>query len=172
MNGQIVVQSVYGKGSKFTIAIDQRIVENPTTVVEQTKVEINNNVDFSNKKVLVVDDNKINLKVASRLLSDYSCQIDTSESGFECIDKIKNGNTYDLILMDDMMPRMSGVETLHELKKLPGYNIPTVALTANAISGMKEKYLKEGFSDYLAKPIEKTELKRVLVKFLQQDEIL
>lgn len=168
MGGQIVVQSVYGEGSKFTIALDQRIVANPTIVTE-TVTPINaTHLDLSNKKVLIVDDNMINLKVATRLLKDYSCIIDTASSGFECIDKINAGNKYDLVLMDDMMPKMSGVETFHKLIEIPGYSTPTIALTANAISGMKEKYLQEGFQDYLSKPIDKTELYRVLVKFLQQ----
>lgn len=168
MGGQIVVQSVYGKGSKFTIALDQKIVTNPTTVVETKTVVATSKLDLTGKKILVVDDNMINLKVASRLLKDYNCLVDTANSGFECIDKISNGASYDLILMDDMMPKMSGVETFHKLKENENFHIPTVALTANAISGMKEKYLQDGFQDYLAKPIEKTELYRVLVKFLQQ----
>lgn len=168
MGGQIVVQSVYGKGSKFTIALDQKIVTNPTTVVETKTVVATSKLNLTGKKILVVDDNMINLKVASRLLKDYNCLVDTANSGFECIDKISNGASYDLILMDDMMPKMSGVETFHKLKENENFHIPTVALTANAISGMKEKYLQEGFQDYLAKPIEKTELYRVLVKFLQQ----
>lgn len=168
MGGQIVVQSVYGEGSKFTIALDQKIVANPTIATE-TVTPINaTHLDLSNKKVLIVDDNMINLKVATRLLKDYSCIIDTASSGFECIDKINAGNKYDLVLMDDMMPKMSGVETFHKLIEIPGYSTPTIALTANAISGMKEKYLQEGFQDYLSKPIDKTELYRVLVKFLQQ----
>lgn len=168
MGGQIVVQSVYGKGSKFTIALDQKIVTNPTAVVETKTVVATSKLDLTGKKILVVDDNMINLKVASRLLKDYNCLVDTANSGFDCIDKISNGASYDLILMDDMMPKMSGVETFHKLKENENFHIPTVALTANAISGMKEKYLQEGFQDYLAKPIEKTELYRVLVKFLQQ----
>lgn len=168
MGGQIVVQSVYGKGSKFTIALEQKIVTNPTTVVETKTVVATSKLDLTGKKILVVDDNMINLKVASRLLKDYNCLVDTANSGFDCIDKISNGASYDLILMDDMMPKMSGVETFHKLKENENFHIPTVALTANAISGMKEKYLQEGFQDYLAKPIEKTELYRVLVKFLQQ----
>lgn len=168
MGGQIVVQSVYGKGSKFTIALDQKIVTNPTTIVETKTVVATSKLDLTGKKILVVDDNMINLKVASRLLKDYNCLVDTANSGFDCIDKISNGASYDLILMDDMMPKMSGVETFHKLKENENFHIPTVALTANAISGMKEKYLQEGFQDYLAKPIEKTELYRVLVKFLQQ----
>jgi len=165
MGGQIVVQSTYGEGSKFTIALDQRIVTNPT-IVESSSVLTDEKLDLSDKKVLIVDDNKINLKVATRLISEYSCVIETAESGFECLDKVKAGNKYDLILMDDMMPRMSGVETFHNLKEIPDFNTPVIALTANAISGMREKYLAEGFNDYLSKPIDKQELNRVLVKFL------
>jgi len=172
MGGQIVVQSVYGQGSKFTVALDQKIVEKETIKVEELQEETEEvaleDLNLANKRVLIVDDNKINLKVATRLLGDYNCLIETADSGFECIEKIKAGSTYDLILMDDMMPKITGTETFQHLKEIPGFNIPIVALTANAISGMKEKYLKEGFDDYLSKPIEKEELYRVLIKFLQQ----
>lgn len=167
MNGKIVVQSVYGKGSKFTVAIDQKIVIGKEAIVEDSENEVEI-FDASNKKILVVDDNKINLKVASRLLSNYSVQIETVESGFDCIAKLENGSTYDLILMDDMMPRMSGVETFHKLKEKEGFNIPVVALTANAISGMREKYLSEGFNDYLSKPIDKLELSIIMKKYLRK----
>ena len=167
MNGKIVVQSVYGKGSRFTVAIDQRIINKNLEDVEQPKQNIEfNNFDYSTKKILIVDDNKINIKVAERLLKDYKVQVESVLSGFECLDKINNGNIYDLILLDDMMPKMSGVETLKELKKIDGFNIPTVALTANAISGMREKYLNEGFDDYLSKPIDKNELSNILNKYL------
>lgn len=160
MNGKIVVQSEYGKGSKFTVALDQHIVKNPVKTENKTMdYEIK---DYSNKKVLVVDDNKLNLKVAEKVLEPFKVQIETLESGIACLDRIKMGDKYDLILLDDMMPHKSGVETCKELKKIQGFDTPIVALTANAISGMKEKYLKEGFDDYLAKPIEKTELARVL----------
>ena len=85
-----------------------------------------------------------------------TAQSDNSlESWFDCITKIETGNCYDLILMDDMMPKMSGVETLKKLKENQTFNTPVIALTANAITGMREKYLSEGFTDYLAKPIEK-----------------
>ena len=167
MNGKIVVQSVYGKGSRFTVAIDQRIINKNLEDIEQPKQNIEfNNFDYSTKKILIVDDNKINIKVAERLLKDYKVQVESVLSGFECLDKINNGNIYDLILLDDMMPKMSGVETLKELKKIDGFNIPTVALTANAISGMREKYLNEGFDDYLSKPIDKNELSNILNKYL------
>lgn len=165
MNGKIVVQSKYGKGSKFTIAIDQKIVSEKPLEVKEEKIEIETK-DFTGKKILVVDDNQLNLKVATLVLKKYNVTVETANSGFECIDKIKEGNIYDLVLLDDMMPKMSGVDTLKRLKEDNTYNIPTIALTANAISGMKEKYLSEGFNDYLSKPIEKTELDRVINKFL------
>ena len=166
MNGKIVVQSVYGKGSKFTVSIDQKIVLNPTIKIESptTKnIEMNN----LNKKVLLVDDNKINLKVAERLLEGYGLEIESVLSGFLCIDKLKDGNQYDLILLDDMMPKMSGVETLAKIKEeIPNFKTPVVALTANALTGMREKYLADGFNDYLAKPINRDELNRVVNKYL------
>lgn len=163
MNGKIVAQSVYGKGSKFTVALDQVIVDK----IEEKQEEVKSSVsDFSKYKVLIVDDNLINLKVATKLLEGFKLKIDTCESGLSCLDKINNEEKYDLILMDDMMPKLSGVETLKKLKEIEGFNIPVIALTANAISGMKEKYLSDGFNDYLSKPIDKNELQRVLEEFL------
>ena len=168
MGGQIVVQSIYGQGSKFTIALDQKIVANPSSMVLEdahSTVLTTDTFDLSGKKILVVDDNHLNSKVAFKLLEKYQLDIDTASSGLECLDKIKAGNDYDLVLLDDMMPKMTGVETFSELKKIQSYHSPTVILTANAIAGMKEKYLSEGFDDYLAKPIEKNELNRVLKRF-------
>ena len=166
MNGTIVVQSIYGKGSKFTIAIDQRVVHKEV-VVEKSEEKKVSEVHAEGRKVLIVDDNKINLKVASRLLENYKLDITTVESGALCIDKV-NSDTYDLILMDDMMPNMSGVETLHKLKEIDGFAIPVVALTANAVTGMKEKYLNDGFDDYLAKPINRDELNNIVAKYLNK----
>ncbi len=165
MGGKIVVQSKYGSGSKFTVYLKQEIRNTP---IKQEKSYIMTvaNADFSNKKVLVVDDNKINLKVATRMLEPFKIQVEECMSGEECIAKIKEGITYDLILMDDMMPRITGTETFHELEKIEHFNTPVVVLTANAIEGMKEKYLQEGFTDYLAKPIDKLELERVLGTYL------
>lgn len=166
MHGKIVVQSVYGKGSKFTVALDQKIIRGKEVVLEshEAKVEL---FEAPDKKILVVDDNKINLKVAARLLSNYKVNVELVESGFECLEKVKT-NTYDLILMDDMMPKMSGVETFHKLKENNSFNTPVVALTANAITGMKEKYLSEGFNDYLSKPIDKLELNIIMKKYLKK----
>lgn len=167
MHGKIVVQSVYGKGSKFTVALDQKIVATKVPVeIEAEKVELKQ-LTFEGKKILVVDDNKVNLKVALRLLQSYKVQVEAIDNGFDAIKKIQNKEVYDLILMDDMMPKMSGTETFQKLKEIEDFHIPVVALTANAISGMKEKYLSLGFNDYLSKPIEKPELNRVLTKFLK-----
>lgn len=169
MNGSIVVQSIYGKGSKFTVAIDQKIIANELINIEPLKKEEEIQIiDLSNRKILVVDDNNVNLKVIKRLLVDYNANIDTVTSGQECIDKISNGENYDLIFMDIMMPKMDGVTTLNKLKDLGNFKIDTIALTADAIDGQKEKYLQDGFNDYLAKPIEKKELNRVIIKFLSQ----
>ena len=168
MNGKIVVQSVFGKGSKFTVSIDQRIVKNPTIKVEAINTT-HEKIEVKNKTVLVVDDNKINLKVAERLLQTYGVLVECVESGFICIDNLKSGKKYDLILMDDMMPRMSGVETLQKIKvEIPEFDIPVIALTANALTGMREKYLADGFNDYLAKPINKDELNRVINEYLNK----
>lgn len=170
LGGKIVVQSKYREGSKFTVYIKQKIItlNKPDDVEAQ---ELINTMqiklfDFTNSKVLVVDDNKVNIKVALKLLSNYGIEADSCESGFVAIEKLKAGNTYDLILLDDMMPKMSGVETLKHIRECVIYDIPVVALTANALSGMKEKYLSSGFDDYLAKPIEKNELYRILLTYL------
>ena len=169
MNGKIVVQSVFGKGSKFTVSIDQGIVKNPTIKVEAIDTT-HEKIEVKNKTVLVVDDNKINLKVAERLLQTYGVLVECVESGFICIDNLKSGKKYDLILMDDMMPRMSGVETLQKIKvEIPEFDIPVIALTANALTGMREKYLADGFNDYLAKPINKDELNRVINEYLNKE---
>ena len=169
MNGKIVVKSVFGKGSKFTVSIDQRIVKNPTIKVEAIDTT-HEHIEVKNKTVLVVDDNKINLKVAERLLQTYGVNVECVESGFICIDNLKSGKKYDLILMDDMMPKMSGVETLQKIKvEIPEFDIPMIALTANALTGMREKYLAVGFNDYLAKPINKDELNRVINEYLNKE---
>ena len=163
MHGKIVVNSVYGEGSEFTVALDQRISNKVLETQEDVSEEV---IDLTGRKILVVDDNKLNLKVATKLLQPYKCIVETCESGFECLDKVTSGSNYDIILLDDMMPKMRGSETLTRLKAAPKFNIPVIALTANAIQGMREQYLLLGFDDYLAKPIEKKELNRILSKFV------
>ena len=164
MGGKIIVHSVYGTGSKFTVVINQKIDFENKSIVKDTK---KSNIDLHNKKILIVDDNLLNLKVASKLLEKYNANyIAVCNSGFECLEAIEDGNHFDIILLDDMMPKMSGVDTLKKLRKIDGFNTPVVALTANAISGMREKYLKDGFDGYLAKPIEKEELIKILNELL------
>ncbi len=168
MNGKIYVKSEYGKGSTFTVILNQKIISNPKIEVRQTVDKIIIEHDLSNKKVLVVDDNKLNLKVIKNLLSTYNIVPVEITSGFECIDLINKGNKYDLILLDDMMPEKSGKETFKELKCIPDFTIPVIALTANAIEGMKEEYLALGFNDYLPKPINKNELNCIIKEYLDK----
>ncbi len=163
MGGKIIVHSIYGTGSKFTVVLNQKI--ETEAIVEEPKYKTT--LNLSDVRILIVDDNPLNLKVATKLLQRHNANnIKTCESGFECINKIGNGEVYDVILLDDMMPKMSGVETLHKLKGISGFNVPVIALTANAITGMKEHYLAEGFNNYLAKPIQDDELIRTMNEVL------
>jgi CheY-like chemotaxis protein len=117
----------------------------------------------------LVDDNKNKIKLAVRLLEGYKAKIDEANSGNECLEMIKN-NTYDIIFLDHMMPEMDGVATLKALKT-SGYKIPPViALTANSYSGIREKYLDEGFDDYLGKPISYRELNKIMHRFFDKEE--
>ena len=170
MGGKVIVHTVYGEGSKFTIILDQPI-EKDSSLQKNTGPNLTH-LDLSGYKILIVDDNTLNLKVATKLFERYHANIECVDSGFLCIDKITAGNKYDIILLDDMMPKMSGVETLHKLKEIPNFSIPVVALTANAITGMREKYIGDGFDDYLAKPIEKDEMIRVFATILHLNEDL
>ena len=164
MGGKIIVHSVYGVGSKFIVVLNQKI--NSSECHDSNLVD-SENIDLNDKEILIVDDNKLNIKVASQLLSRYNAnKISSCLSGSECLDIIKNGKKFDIILLDDMMPNMSGLETLKRLRKIKNFDIPVIALTANAISGMREKYLDDGFDGYLAKPIDKVELVRTLNTFL------
>jgi signal transduction histidine kinase/DNA-binding response OmpR family regulator len=162
MGGRIIVHTIYGQGSKFTVVLNQKITQ---ADVDTKKVKTT--LDLTGIRILMVDDTPLNLKVGCKLLEKYGANnIVTCASGFECLDRINRGEVYDAILLDDMMPKMSGVETLKKLKENPNFKIPTVALTANAITGMREKYLADGFDDYLAKPIEKNQLIQVFNQIL------
>ncbi len=163
MGGKIVVTSEYGKGSTFTIYLSQEIKEG----IYKKEVIIDEIIKFTGKKVLLVDDNNLNLKVGVKILKEYDLNITCSDSGYDVLDKIKDGNTYDIILMDIMMPKMGGVETLKRLKEIDGFNTPVIALTADAIQGKSNKYIEVGFNDYISKPINEDELKKVLSKYLK-----
>lgn len=164
MGGKITVQSKFEEGSTFRINLEQEIIS--MEIPESNTEEIKINYDLHNgKSILIVDDSKINLKVANQILKPYNFNVKLAESGFEVLE-IMESQTFDLILMDIMMPKMNGIETLRRLRNIDGFDIPVVALTADAIEGTDEKYINAGFDDYLSKPIDKMQLDRVLNKFL------
>ena len=175
MGGKIWFESEYEVGTTFYVDLTQKII-NSSEIGEFSEAinEIGNDdiLDCSGYKVLIVDDNKLNLRVASRLLSKYHFDIDTVETAKECIYKVKAETHYDIIFLDHMMPEMDGIETLHILRKLDGYELPPiVALTANAITGMREMYLREGFDEYLSKPINIGELDRLINKYFNKPNV-
>ena len=169
MGGNINVQSQYGKGSIFVIQIPQKIsiLTKPYIVEPEKHVT---SINYGQKRVLVVDDNKLNIKVARKALSDFNFDIDECYDGEECLGKIKDGNKYDLILMDIMMPNMGGDVAIAKLKENPDFDIPVIALTADAIAGAKEKYLEEGFIDYIAKPFSRDQIKEKLDKVFSNEK--
>lgn len=171
MDGKIWFESEYEVGTTFYIDLSQKIVDkNPIGNInkKQTDSAEREYLDCSKYTALVVDDNKLNIKVADRILKKYNFTIDTSSGGKDCVYKVKTGKHYDIIFLDHMMPEMDGIETLHIIKKLEGYDIPPIiALTANAITGMKEMYLREGFDSYLSKPINIAELDKVIHKYFE-----
>ena len=171
MGGKINVQSTFGKGSLFVVQIPQKISimtkpNQPVEVINTMKDGDNSinqqEIEFLNKKILIVDDNKLNLKVARKALDGFGFEIDECSDGVECLEKVVNGDEYDLILMDIMMPNMSGETALEKLKENPNFNIPTIALTADAVAGSEEKYISEGFISYIAKPFSKVQIKEKL----------
>ena len=174
VGGKISFESVYQKGTTFTVVIEQEIVDKEKiTDLNQYKAKkktVDEYFDGSNYEILLVDDNLLNLKVAEKLLKKYNLKVTSVSSGLECINYTKN-KKYDLIFLDHMMPEMDGIHTLYNLKKrVSGFDTPVVVLTANAIEGSKDMYLKEGFVDYLSKPINQVELDRILREQLHIDE--
>ena len=176
MNGTINVESEYGKGSCFIVRIPQEVLD-ATTVEEQEKKPKNSGeketsaekvLHIPDAKILVVDDTHMNLALMKALLKRTEAQLDTASGGEECFAKTKE-KQYDLILMDHMMPQPDGIATLHMIREdadNKNLTTPIIVLTANAIAGMREQYLEEGFADYLSKPIEVKKLDEVLEKFL------
>ncbi|MCM1146145.1 MAG: ATP-binding protein [Clostridium sp.] len=179
MGGKLTVKSKYGKGSVFSFAIPQKVISKEPLgdFQEQYDRSVKNSVSYREKfiaplgKILVVDDNAMNLAVAQDLLRKTKLQIDVASSGEECLEMVKR-KEYHLICMDHMMPVMDGVQTLHAIRELegnPSKDIPIIALTANAVVGAKEFYLNEGFEDYLSKPIEPEKLEDMLIKYLPKE---
>ena len=175
MGGKINVSSQYGSGSIFMVQIPQKIskMNGDLTNTQKLNLGLNiKNIDCSNKSILVVDDNKLNIKVARRSIEALGFKnIDECYNGQECLDKIKNGNKYDVILMDIMMPIMSGETCIKELKQIPNFDTPVIALTADAVAGSEEKYKSEGFIDYIAKPFSKDQIKEKISNIFGTKEV-
>lgn len=181
MGGKLEVQSVYGKGSAFSFKIVQKVVDREPLgdFEKQYRDSLRSIEDYHEKfiapmgRILIVDDNAMNLAVAQGLLKGTRLQIDVAASGEECLELIKR-KTYHLICMDHMMPVMDGVQTLHAIRALegnPSRDIPVIALTANAVAGARELYLKEGFQDYLTKPIDADKFENMLIEYLPSNVV-
>jgi len=186
MNGEILVESKPDHGSLFTVRLPQGntgavpLGKEAAARLKQFHLMYEAKLDKLHVvrepipfgKVLVVDDLDMNIYVIRGMLSPYGLQIDTAISGHEAIEKVKS-NTYDLVFMDHMMPVMDGVEATHEIRKLgPEYEkLPIIALTANAVSGMKEMFLANGFDDFISKPIIIQELDELLKKWMSPGKI-
>ena len=181
MNGDISVESEYGIGSVFTAEIEQKIVDaKPMDSFFDEKEEQPDDFQLGNIKifgvrVLVVDDNQINLKVASSTLGYYGVDVDMASSGREAIELCKQ-NHYQMIFMDQMMPQMDGIETMKRIRKLedyykPGGTAKIIVLTANAVAGVRRQLMEEGFDEYLGKPMNFKQLERVFMKFIPKEQI-
>ncbi|MCH5349453.1 MAG: response regulator, partial [Oscillospiraceae bacterium] len=177
MDGSITVESEYGKGSVFTVIVWQKVSDSaqisPNAVFSRKEKEKELTIYAPDARVLVVDDNKVNLNVTSHILSSYGIKPDLAESGRAAIDKI-NSNYYDLVFMDHMMPGMDGVETTGLIRSQgDAYTseLPIVALTANAVDGAKEMFLNSGLNDFISKPIQINRLEEILKEWLPQHMI-
>ena len=179
MNGEIFINSTYGVGSEFIIRVPQTIVDATPMGAYSYKKQIGagkkvrETFTAPNARILVVDDNVMNRVVVKGLLKETLLQIDEAESGQECLNKTKE-NHYDIILMDHMMPGMDGVETLHRLREQDGAcgDSVVLVLTANAVVGVKEFYLEQGFDDYMSKPISGRLLEEMLLKYLTPELVI
>ncbi len=182
MSGELKVTSEYGKGSNFTIILPQKVEQyeaigdfraRAEAFMQQQKVYKESFI-APDAEILVVDDSEMNLFVVENLLKKTKIQVTRSMSGKDCLEKIA-ANHYDVIFLDHMMPEMDGIETLERAKVLPDSqckDTPIIALTANAISGVREMFIGKGFTDYLSKPVDSKELERMLQKYLPPEKVL
>ncbi|MBO4335906.1 MAG: response regulator [Desulfovibrio sp.] len=177
MHGTISFESEYGVGTTFTVLLPQTVLDTRPIgnfsmhTLHQEKKEHQVVFRAPQARLLVVDDNEMNLFVVVSLLKETGIGIDTCRSGQEALNKLLN-NYYDLVLLDQMMPEMDGVQTLQAAKKIAACaEIPFIVFTANATSGAREALLAEGFVEYLSKPVQGEELEKVLAKFLPRDKV-
>ncbi len=180
MEGRLSVESVYGRGSVFSFTLPQKVAgpdllgdykEKLRRVAERKLAR--EEFTAPGARILAVDDNRVNITVARGLLRRLKVQFDSATSGQECLDKFAK-NDYDIILLDHMMPVMDGVQTLHRMQETERFrqNAPAViAMTANAVIGAREKYLEEGFTDYLSKPIDHKSLEEMIRAYLPEEMI-
>ncbi|MCR5098013.1 MAG: response regulator [Lachnospiraceae bacterium] len=180
MGTKLEVESTYGVGSTFSFNVIQRIADatpvgdyTQRIVISDTDLSLEDEFEAPGARVLIVDDNPMNLKVAKKLLSIFGIEPDLANSGAECIEMVKKKD-YQLIGLDHMMPEMNGVETLEKMRqeKLLSEDTRVIAMTANAVAGAKEMYLKAGFDDYVSKPIEVDAMKEKLISFLPADILI
>lgn len=181
MGGAISVKSTYGEGSIFSFYFYQGIIDYSPTgdyniLTDKEAEELKSNAETfiaPMAKVLAVDDNVTNIKVIQGILSMYQIRVDTATSGQECLEKLEK-NHYHIILMDQMMPIMDGIETTKRIREFSDKSvrdIPVIALTANAIRGAREMFLENGFQDYISKPMEIAVLEKILRKYLPSEFI-
>lgn len=172
MGGDIEVESTYGVGTKFTIHFCQKVSdEEAVIVVSESPTEPR--VNAPEAKVLVVDDNAVNLKVAQGLIRTFGIQVDTCLSGRECLEMLKNTKDYDIIFIDHMMPELDGIDTLNLIRSDSSdymKKVPLIALTANVVSGIRDMFISEGFNDYVPKPIDMVWLNAILRKYLPKEK--
>ena len=166
-NGKLEIESKENEYTKATMSFNQKIVEDNKVRELLNKNKEAEIFDLNGKRILVVDDNRLNLKVTDRMLKPYNVLTILVESGEESLSILKESK-FDLILIDQMMPGMNGIEVMKKLRENKNFKTPVVVLTADAVKGQKEKYISEGFDDYMSKPIDKKELSRVLKKFLKK----
>jgi len=180
MGGTIGVNSKYGEGTTFTVQMKQTVVDatpigdfvQNLTRMQEYKEEYTPSLIAPSASILVVDDNDMNLEVIVSLLEDTKISVTTAESGKECLGILRE-RSFDIIFLDQMMPGMSGIQTLEEINKEHlAEGTPVIALTADAIVGARETYLGEGFTDYLTKPVMYHDLESILLKYLNHDLLL
>lgn len=169
IGGTIIVNSEYNNGSKFTIVLDQKI-DKENQSKESEMIEKYKDLIIENKKILLVDDNESSTKMITKLSSNFNVVLECVTNGKECLDKIRNKEKYDLILIDEEMPKLSGYDIIKKLKEINNFNTPVVLLTKNSNLEFSEVHLKYGFSDLLVKPATKTTLTKIYEKHLNKKD--